>query len=631
MGKLTSLMNRRIYFYWAISLLLIAIASIILAKSWLFKNDGSMMDSTSIVATISARQSMGNDIKWTRCFRDAGGTIFFEDHRMSTDGGKTVVDQYDIDVEEINAAPERAVLIKDDLLYALDGPTRIIAPGVYSGKVWRSSDGLQTIQEEQATFHVPEGPLRDRKGGEWYGLFVYRTIIEMPDGTWCMTMYGNFATDTIVPPNADAQKELSYMERTILVTSSDQGRNWHYLSTIASPQRGDAVGEGFVEPALTLLKDGRLLCIMRSGHHYPLYASWSEDNGKSWSPPMYTGLDRGCDPCLITLQDGRVALSWGRRFPEGWSTISPEGDKGRFEFPGYGYTTLSISEDGGVTWTGQKIMKRAGTCYSTIMEVEPNVVFLLVDEWHCRINLNQRASSVSHGLVENIKFAQVINHKGNEEDLLLDVYMPDNDQKANHEVILWVHGGGFRGGDKRQGYIVTLCRAFAEKGYVCIAPDYRLRGDPRADYQGTVDDAVSDIHIALDWVIGHGKEFGYDPKKIIVGGGSAGGILMNKLCFQEEKERHNRRIRAFVNLWGSPDNEALFNGIKSHDPPTLIIHGMNDELVPFRNSELLSKGLENAGVYHELHAFAESGHTPIDRMEEIIGHVTAFLENPATK
>ena len=106
---------------------------------------------------------------------------------------------------------------------------------------------------------------------------------------------------------------------------------------------------------------------------------------------------------------------------------------------------------------------------------------------------------------------------------------------------------------------------------------------------------------------------------------------MNNLCFQEEKERHNRRIRAFVNLWGSPDNEALFNGIKSHDPPTLIIHGMNDELVPFRNSELLSKGLENAGVYHELHAFAESGHTPIDRMEEIIGHVTAFLENPATK
>jgi hypothetical protein len=174
-------MNRRLYFYWAISLLLIAIASIILAKSWLFKNNGSMMDSTSPVATISTRQSMGNDIKWTRCFRDAGGTIFFEDHRMSTDGGKTVVDQYDIDVEEINAAPERAVLVKDDLLYALDGPTRIIAPGVYSGKVWRSSDGLKSIQEEQATFHVPEGPLRDRKGEEWYGLFVYRTIIEMPD------------------------------------------------------------------------------------------------------------------------------------------------------------------------------------------------------------------------------------------------------------------------------------------------------------------------------------------------------------------------------------------------------------------------------------------------------------------
>ena len=103
------------------------------------------------------------------------------------------------------------------------------------------------------------------------------------------------------------------------------------------------------------------------------------------------------------------------------------------------------------------------------------------------------------------------------------------------------------------------------------------------------------------------------------------------LCFQEEKERHNRRIRAFLNLWGSPDNKALFAGIKPDDPPTLIIHGENDELVPFRNSELLSAGLENAGVYHELFAFAGSGHTPIDRMEEIIAHITAFLERPATK
>jgi hypothetical protein len=202
-----------------------------------------------------------------------------------------------------------------------------------------------------------------------------------------MTMYGNFASDSIFPPDADAQRELTYMQRTFIVRSTDQGQNWNYLSTVASPKLGDPVGEGFVEPAITLLEDGRLLCIMRSGHRFPLYASWSDDAGRSWSYPMYTGLDRGCDPCLITLQDGRVALSWGRRFPEGWSIVSPEGDKGRFEFPGYGYTSLSISNDDGLTWASHKIMERSGTCYSTIIEVEPKVVFMLVDEWYCRITL----------------------------------------------------------------------------------------------------------------------------------------------------------------------------------------------------------------------------------------------------
>ncbi len=182
------------------------------------------------------------------------------------------------------------------------------------------------------------------------------------------------------------------MQRTFVVTSTDEGRTWNYLSTVASPRAGDPVGEGFVEPALTLLDDGRLLCVMRSGHHFPLYASWSEDAGRSWSPPMYTGLDRGCDPCLITLHDGRVALSWGRRYPEGWSTVDPEGDQERFkrQYPGHGYTNLSISDDGGLSWVNHKVMKQSGSCYSTIIEVEPNVVFMLVDQWHCRITLKQK-------------------------------------------------------------------------------------------------------------------------------------------------------------------------------------------------------------------------------------------------
>ena len=203
-----------------------------------------------------------------------------------------------------------------------------------------------------------------------------------------MTMYGNFISDTLAPYETDAKKETRFMQRTIIVTSKDKGHTWNYLSTVAVPQKGDPVAEGLVEPAITMLKDGRILCIMRSGHHFPLYSSWSSDNGKTWTPPLYTGLDRGCDPCLITLHDGRVALSWGRRFPEGWSQLTPDGDKGLYVYPGEGYTTLSISNDGGISWESAKIIQKAGSCYSTIFEIEPGIIFMQADQWYCRIKLH---------------------------------------------------------------------------------------------------------------------------------------------------------------------------------------------------------------------------------------------------
>ena len=332
---------------------------------------------------------METGTKWSRCFLNSDGVIFFKDSLMSVDGGKTVVPQKKLNFEEINGAPERAVLATENLFYALDGPTEYVSPGLFKGRSWRSVDNLKTLQEETPLFYIPDG-IKPRKDVEkWFGIFVYRTILIIPDGSWMMTMYGNFETDTITPYDKDAAEETQFMMRTIIVTSHDEGHSWKYLSSVAVPAKGEPIGEGFVEPAITMLKDGRLLCIMRGGHHFPLYASWSSDMGLSWTSPVYTGLDRGCDPCLITLHDGRVALSWGRRFPEGWSEISSEGDKGRFKYPGEGYTSLAISDDGGSTWNNNKILQKSGSCYSTIFEVEPDVLFMHVDQWYCRIMLRR--------------------------------------------------------------------------------------------------------------------------------------------------------------------------------------------------------------------------------------------------
>ena len=328
--------------------------------------------------------------RWTRSFRAADGTLYLKGKLQSRGGGRTLQPQTGVDVEDINGAPERAILARPGMFYALDGPVEFVSPGVYEVRAWRSTDELKTLGTETVRIEVPDGPRRKRQADEWYGLYVYRTIIEMPDGSWLATMYGNFEEDTLPPPDRSSKREVKYMMRAFVVTSLDRGRSWQYLSTIAAPRPEDPIGEGFVEPALTRLTDGRLLSVMRTGHHYPLYAAWSSDGGKSWTAPVYTGLDRGADPCLITLSDGRVALSWGRRYPEGWSRLDEEGDAARFSYPGDGIVNLALSDDGGKTWTNHRIARGMGSCYSTIFEVEPDILFFQVDQWIWRANLRRK-------------------------------------------------------------------------------------------------------------------------------------------------------------------------------------------------------------------------------------------------
>ncbi len=346
-------------------------------------------DNSAALTNVGPIRSLGN-AEFKNSFRTADGTIYLPNNFKTTDGGKTITTANGVDVEDRNSA-----LSNPGLFYAADFPVDYVSPGVYKVNAWRSTDNLKTLKEEVATIYVPLGPTRPRNGAEDYGLYVHRSIIEMPSGSWLMTMCGNFAEDNLPPQDSDAEGETTFMQRTFVVQSNDQGRTWHYLSSVAVPKSGDPVGEGFVEPTMTLLDDGRLLCVMRSGHHYPLYASWSSDGGQTWTFPMYTGLDRGCDPCLIKLADGRVALSWGRRYSEGWSLITPEGDHSRFKYPGHGYTNLAISDDGGTTWVNQEIAQGTGWCYSTIFEVEPDVVLVQVDGWYLRVTLAPKGGSGS--------------------------------------------------------------------------------------------------------------------------------------------------------------------------------------------------------------------------------------------
>jgi acetyl esterase/lipase len=102
----------------------------------------------------------------------------------------------------------------------------------------------------------------------------------------------------------------------------------------------------------------------------------------------------------------------------------------------------------------------------------------------------------------------------------LDVYSPPG--AKNRPIVFWVHGGGWRAGDKKGFQKKAL--AFVDKGYVFVATNYRFR--PTV----TVKEMTGDIAKAIRWAHEHAKEFGGDPNAIVVMGHSAGAQLAALVC-----------------------------------------------------------------------------------------------------
>ncbi len=229
----------------------------------------------------------------------------------------------------------------------------------------------------------------------------------------------------------------------------------------------------------------------------------------------------------------------------------------------------------------------------------------------------------------NVVYRTATNIKGEAEALKLDVYQPAGDAERKRPAILWLHGGGFRpGNDKQQKYVVAMATAFAKRGYVGVAPDYRVRADQGKDRIPTLKDAVEDGRAALAWVRSHATELGVDPNRIAVGGGSAGGELAVSLVALENTaaaKAGTTRIFALIDLWGSPPEDFTLAGVDENYPPTVIVHGTADQSVPFANSEAFVARLKAKGIKNELMPIPGAPHTPTNHMDEFVKTVSAFV------
>ena len=241
--------------------------------------------------------------------------------------------------------------------------------------------------------------------------------------------------------------------------------------------------------------------------------------------------------------------------------------------------------------------------------------------------LNQVFENID--IQKDIEFGTVTNADGKSEKLLLDIYSPQGDTQSDRPVMLLFHGGGFRpGNDKTQSYIVRLATDFAKRGYVCVSPNYRIRTNPKDDQKGTMTDALADAMSALYWIRSNHEKLKVDLKKIIVGGGSAGGMLAVNFCCKDQtaSEKWDKSgIVALIDLWGSPDPSYLFSTVDKNDPPTILVHGTADKLVNYENSVQLAKQLESNHVKYELVTLEGGEHTPVKFYDLFAEKIAVFI------
>lgn len=102
----------------------------------------------------------------------------------------------------------------------------------------------------------------------------------------------------------------------------------------------------------------------------------------------------------------------------------------------------------------------------------------------------------------------------------LDVYAPA--EGDGHPFLVWIHGGGWRRGDKAR--MQKKPHALTDAGYVLVSVNYRLV--PKV----TVRDQAGDIAQAIAFVRNHAKEYGGAADKIVVLGHSAGAHLAALVC-----------------------------------------------------------------------------------------------------
>ena len=224
--------------------------------------------------------------------------------------------------------------------------------------------------------------------------------------------------------------------------------------------------------------------------------------------------------------------------------------------------------------------------------------------------------------------------------LKIDVLEPTQRAEKKLPAIVFIHGGGWRNGNKSSG-VGRVAPLVATGEYVGFSVQYRLTDVAGFPAQ------IHDCKAAIRWIKSQADKYGIDPDQIGVWGSSAGGHLVSLLgtsgdVSDLEGEAGptdvSSRVKCVVDFCGPsdfltfPDNkvsegavEPLLGGkvseqqerakqaspatyVTADDAPILIVHGTADTVVPVDQAKTFHEKLKKAGVSSTLVLIEGGGH-----------------------
>jgi len=238
--------------------------------------------------------------------------------------------------------------------------------------------------------------------------------------------------------------------------------------------------------------------------------------------------------------------------------------------------------------------------------------------------------------------------------LLLELIIPR--QEAPAPVVVYLHGGGFRGGSRRNAMMRELAEPLVRQGIALASIQYRLSGEAQFPFP------LHDVKAAVRLLKSNAADLGLDPLRVGAFGDSAGGWFASMLATTAQvtdlagglnPTELGDGITAAVSWYGpthlpsqpllgpkslcgtdparSPESEFLgavvasvpdlaayaspVSHVSADAAPILLVHGTEDDGVPVEQSERLRAAYRAAGASAELITVegGDHGFTTVDR------------------